>query len=175
VSSLDLVLPRYITEELASPVFLTAIWDTLGVVDLQGNPACQLALPWNIFDSNVSDSSYGLSNGTSPYVPTRRGQVLDMVLQVAGDFTVITSDPEKSGVIHGTDVSGGSSKELFVWQNRPQWTNMYGTSFQLECHSGTATVEIYTWEGLWKSFAATTMPISLTALPENNTLMFVCG
>eukprot|EP00045_Choanoeca_perplexa_P005600 m.47202 g.47202 ORF g.47202 m.47202 type:complete len:447 (+) comp13209_c0_seq2:2-1342(+) len=165
---------KYITEELAAPVFLTAIWDTLGVVDLEGNPANQLALPWNIFNSNVSDPNYGMANGTSPYSPTRRGQVLNLVLQVAGDFTIVSSDPEGTGVLRGIDVAEDSTRELFVWQNVPKWTNMYGTSFVLECDTGTSSVDVYTWEGLWKSVKATTMPMNLTGLPKNNTLMFVC-
>ena len=155
-------------------MFLTAIWDALGVVDAQGNPASQLALPWNVFNSNVSDDSYGMANGTSPYIPTRRGEVLDLVLQVAGDYTIVASDPQTTGVLHATATNNGSDKELFVWQNRPEWTSMYGTSFQLDCASTTATVEVYTWQGLWNSQVATKMPMTLTALPKNETLMFIC-
>lgn len=165
----------YITEEQAAPVFLTALWDTLGVVDLQGNPANQLALPWNLFNSNVSDADFGMANGTSPYVPTLRAQVLALVLQVAGDLTVVASDPEASGVLHATSSDAmAPGSEVFVWQNRPWWSNMAGSSFSLNCRAATSTVNIYTWQGLWKTLTASAMPMQLTGLPTNTTLMFQC-
>ena len=162
---------RAVSDDVAAAGFLTALWDALTVVGRDGNRVTQFVMPWNIFNLASKDESYGLTAQLSPRTPTARGKVLAMVCELTRGMEFISADPKNSGV----SVLAGNGRTLWVWQNRPGWSNLAGTSFTLtDIPAGTTTVEIYGWDGLRKTVSTRGQTtLALNALSANETLILV--
>jgi len=163
---------REVTEDEAAKGFLTAIWDNLGVVKNDGStPATLLAFPWNIFHLSEKDGNYGLCESVLPWKPTRRGEVLRMVLELTDGMAFTRFDPKGTG----TFVLESPGRKLWVWQNRKGWTKSRGTTFAVEgIPAGATVLEVYGWDGLRKTVpVAGRDTIALDGLPEDETSMFV--
>lgn len=162
---------RVVSEEEAAAGFLTALWDALTVVGNDGQRVTQFVMPWNIFNLTSKDHEYGLATQLSPWTPTARGKVLAMVCELTRGMDFKSVDPKGSGV---TVLEGGGRK-LWVWQNRPGWSKLTGTSFTLtDLPAGTTTVEIYGWDGLRKTERTGGEPkLTINDLPAGETLLFI--
>lgn len=162
---------RLVTEDEAAAGFLTALWDALTVVGQDGRRATQFVMPWNIFNLASKDENYGLAEQFPPWTPTARGKVLKMVCELAHGMEFQSVDPKGSGV----SVLEGGGRKLWVWQNRPGWSKLAGTSFTLtDLPTGTKAVEVYRWDGLRKTEqAGGESRLTFTGLPTNETLLFV--
>lgn len=137
---------RQVSEEQAACGFLTAIWDSLGVVGGDGSAhVARLAFPWNIFHRAEKDDHYGMSHSLQPYRPTARGEVLRLVLRLTRGMTFVSLDPRGTGVF----VLQGEGRKLWVWQNRKGWSSLRGTRFEVRGIPPQATrLEVYGWDGL---------------------------
>ncbi|MBL7106173.1 MAG: hypothetical protein ISS77_01025 [Phycisphaerae bacterium] len=164
---------REVTEEQASAGLLTGIWDNLGVVKNDGHaPATVFAMPWNIFALESSDHNYGLSLQQDPWIPTMRGKVLQMVLNITSGMQFVSLDPYGTGVY----VLRGNGKKLWVWQNRNKWTNIYLNSFTLtDIPAGATNIFVYSWNGLMKIVPVNGQTeVEINDLQKEQTYMFLC-
>jgi hypothetical protein len=136
---------RAVTEEAAAKGFLTALWDTLGVVGSDGaTPRTKIAFPWNIFNRSTDDAEFGICTELEPWTPTARGEVLRMVARLAAGKRFVSSAPRTLGVF----VLEGGGAKLWVWQNRNGWTNRPGESFTVEgIPAGTRELAEYGYGG----------------------------
>ena len=161
---------RAVSEDQAAAGFLTALWDALTVVGRDGNRVTQFVMPWNIFNLATKDENYGLTANPSPWTPTARGKVLAMACKLARGMKFTSVDPKNTGV----SVLAGDGRKLWVWQNRPGWSNIAGSSFTLiALPADTTTVDIYGWDGLRKTVsAAGQTTLTLDDLSPNETLIF---
>jgi hypothetical protein len=162
---------RETTEEQAAKGFLTAIWDTVGVVGNRGQRIARLAFPWNIFHTSDRDPVFGMAKTTEPYAPTKRGAVLRMVLELTEGMEFVTLDPRRKG----TFVLEGAGKKLWVWQNRKGWTVRHGSEITI---TGIPTrakrLEIHGWDGMRRSGATRgRSKITITRLALGETHMFL--
>ena len=168
----DRARPR-MTEADAAKGFLTGLWDNLGVVGGDGKTGVTaLAFPWNLFNDTRRDREFGMSTALDPWTPTARGRVLQMVLKLAEGMEFVSRDPRKAGVF----VLRGRSRTLWVWQNRPAWTDRTGDAFAIaDLPRGTSKVEIYGWDGLRRTVPVRPGGTALTisGLPTGETLMFL--
>ncbi len=143
---------RLITEEQAAKGFLTALWDALGVVGDDGQRVTQFVLPWNIFNLATKDNAYGLCTRLDPWTPTARGKVLRMVCQLTDGMQFVACRPKGKGEF----VLEGRGRKMWVWQNRPAWTDHPGSSYRVAGigHAAT-TLQVYrynSWDGPWRTF-----------------------
>ncbi|GAA3408162.1 hypothetical protein ACFFNY_12355 [Paenibacillus hodogayensis] len=163
---------RGVTEEEAAKGFLTAFWDSVGVVKKDGQTsASRLAFPWSLFKSQAADPLYGLNTSLTPWTPTARGQTLERALAAAEGMALVSADPKQTGEY----VLEGAGKKMWVWQNRPYWTNHPGTSYTVSgIPAGSDRLEVIGWDGIRQ-----TLPLSgqtsytVTGLAENETYMIV--
>jgi hypothetical protein len=120
---------RLVNETQAAAGFLTAFWDSFGVVDGAGAPVTAFVMPWNLFNLNTSDTDYGMAVSDDPYVPTARGVTLAYAtaLLAACDWEWAAADPRASGVYNLTastcDGGRAGGASLWAWQALPGWTN----------------------------------------------------
>ena len=136
----------FMSEEIAAKGFLTGIWDHVGVVRNDGaTRATQFAFPWNIFLTASEYPHYGLALQLDPWTPTARGRVLQMVIEKTSGMTFESLDPKRKGEY----MLIGPGKKMWVWQNRPHWTNHPGTSYTINgIPRGAVKIEVYGWDGL---------------------------
>ncbi len=128
---------------VAASLFLTALWDELGVVGRDGHtPVTQLAFPWNLGDISA-EPPYAMALGEKPWQPDRRAEVLRRVLKLAGDMTFVTLDPN----LTGTFVLSGPGGELHVWQDRPDWTDHPGTTWDVIAPNWAGEAQLWDWRG----------------------------
>jgi hypothetical protein len=165
---------RMVTEDQAARGFLTALWDALGVVDAKGRRITQFVMPWNIFHLTDKDIHYGLCTKLTPWTPTGRGKVLQLVCRVSKDMEFVSCDPRNKG----TFVLEGTGRKLWVWQNRTGWTDKPGTTFILKGIPKQSTkLEVYrynSWNKPWKELDVSGKDsVELTNLPPDETLMFL--
>lgn len=161
-------------EQLAN-YFLTAIWDSLGVVKNDGHsPATRFAMPFSLLLTPEEDPWYGLFSGKTDASTglTARANVLRMVSKLTSGMYFEYLDPK----VTGTYVLSGSFKKVWVWQNRKEWTNQPGTEFTISGIPSYATkIYIYRWSGLWKTIGLKQSVASyrITGLVPEETYMFV--
>lgn len=132
-------------ENVAAKLFLTAIWDNLGVVGAKGQPITVFAFPWDLAETGKElGLGYAMAASDSPWSPEERSRVLKRVLALAGDMTILSSDPYHSGTMH----LSGPKGDLFVWHNRRGWTDLSGGRWQIDLPPGARRVELWGWDGL---------------------------
>ena len=142
---------REIPEDEAAHVFLTALWDALGVVGNRGQPVTRFVMPWNLFHLAAKDEHYGLCEGLDPWQPTARGKVLRLVCGLAKGMEFTACRPKG----HGEFVLAGNGRTLWVWQNREAWTDRPGHSYAVkDIPAAAQTLEVYrwnSWSGPWRT------------------------
>ncbi|NUP99329.1 MAG: hypothetical protein HUU35_05680 [Armatimonadetes bacterium] len=162
---------RVVTEDEAAKGFLTALWDALTVVGKQGQRVSRFVMPWNILNTTVQDEHYGLSVQLQPWVPTARGEVLRRLAALTRGLEFVSVDPKQTGV----SVLAGQGRTMWVWQNRPNWSTLAGSRFELnDLPPGATRVEVHTWSGLRCSVPVEgRRRLTLTDLPTDETLMML--
>ena len=157
-------------ERLAS-LFLTALWDHLGVVG-SDSPASAtvIAFPWNLVNTGVKvEAGYAMATHVNPWRPDIRSQVLRRVMDLAGDMRFVSLDPRGSGRF---ELEGGG-RRLYVWQNRPDWTDRPGREWRLDLPAGRAVAELWGWEGLRRKLNVEGGPLVLSGLAGDETVMLL--
>lgn len=162
-----------LTEEDAARGLLTGIFDHLGVVGSDGKTGVtRLALPWNLFHAPAGDPQFGLAAQLDPYTPTARGRVVKMTLALTTGMRFVSRDPKRTGVF----VLRNAKKTLWVWQNRPQWTDRPKTSFTITgVPRGATTIGVYGWDGLRRTapVARGASSLSVNDLAVGETYLFL--
>ena len=92
---------------------------------------------------------------------------MQQVLELAGDMTIVSSDPLKSGTLH----LSGEKADLYVWHNRRDWTDRLGTTFTLDLPDWARTVELWGWDGLREAHPAQGGSFTFQGLAEGETYM----
>ncbi len=154
---------------VAAKLFLTAFWDEMGVVRADGgSSATVLAFPWNLADTEQSKNPADAMAATeNPWSPDARAAVLAMVLRIAGDMTFTWLDPHATG----TYALEGDKGLLFVWQDRPGWTDVPGKSWVVQLPDWATTAELWAWDGLRKTIAVHGGRFVVRGLSGNETYM----
>jgi hypothetical protein len=156
---------------LAASLFLTAFWDEAGVVGNDRHMSVsRLAFPWNLGDTGaIEGPGYAMAAGSDPWLPDKRAEVLTMILKLAGDMTFSELDPLGTG----TYVLTGTNGELHVWQNRPDWTNRLGSTWDIPAPQWATEAELWGWNGLLRKLKPRDGHVVATDLPENQTYMML--
>jgi hypothetical protein len=155
-------------ETLTAKLFLTAIWDNLGVVGAEGRPATVFAFPWALADTpEVDGPAYAMAVSGDPWQPEERAKVLKRVLDLAGDMTIVSSDPYGAGTMH----LKGANGDLFVWHNRLGWTNLTDGRWPIRLPEGARKVELWGWDGLRSIHDVSGDSFVFEALPAGETYM----
>ncbi len=164
---------RKVTEQQAAVGFLTAIWDALGVVGDQGQSVTEFVFPWNIFHTTERDEYYGLCTQLDPWTPTARGEVLQLVTRLTQGMEFVALAPRDRGEF----ILEGDGRKLWVWQNRPYWTDRPGSSYTItDLPADARRLEICGWDGLRRSIdLAGQKSLTLDDLAENETWMFLAS
>ncbi len=164
---------RKVTEDEAAQGFLTALWDGLTMTGNSGQRVSDFVLPWNIFNTTDRDEHYGLCTQLEPWTPTARGKVLQMVCRLTRAMEFASCDPKGTGV----SVLAGGGHKLWVWQNRPGWSSLAGTEFDLrEVPADAVRVDVYGWDGLRQTVPLSNQSsLKLSGLPTGETLMFLAA
>lgn len=155
-------------ENYAARMFLTALWDNIGVTRNNGTPATQLAFPWSLFP--VEDV-YTMSQQLSPFQPRARARTWQLVLELTRGMSLISSDPDNTGVI----VLSGGARKMWVFQNWPGWSSLAGTSFVVNgIPQGARVLKVYDWSGNIRTLDCSgKSSVTVTGLAPKNTVMFV--
>lgn len=137
-------------DDLMGSLFLTAVWDQLGIQKANGSSATVIAFPWNLSDTpRVDGPAYAMATHENPWMPDVRSKVLQTVVDLARDMTFVELDGMRSGTL----VLEGSKSRLIVFQDRPGWTDKpAGQPWVVEVPSWAATAELWGWDGKRKSF-----------------------
>ncbi|RAI40362.1 hypothetical protein CH341_23940 [Rhodoplanes roseus] len=155
--------------KLAASLFLTAIWDHLGVVGAdRKRSATVLALPWNLGDTvRVDGPAYAMADTENPWTPDPRAVVLRTVMQLAGDMRFTALDPLDTGMFR----LESDEAILLVWQNRPGWTDKPGRTWTVDLPDWARTAELWGFDGLRTVFPVHGGPNSVDVAQENETYM----
>jgi hypothetical protein len=76
----------------------------------------------------------------------------------------------------GEYVLSSATQTMWVWQDRPSWSNHHGTSYTVTgIPASTTKIDVYGWDGLRSSVAlnGSTATTTINNLPGNETYMFV--
>lgn len=142
---------REISEDEAARMFVTALWDALGVVGNRGQPVTRFVMPWDLFHTAEKDEHYGLCTQLDPWQPTARGQVLRLVCRLAKGMDFAACPPKGPGEF----VLEGQGRTMWVWQNREAWADHPGTAYTVKgLPAGAHTLEVYrwnSWSGPWRT------------------------
>ena len=154
--------------KLAARLFLTALWDELGVVRADGkSSATVLAFPWNLGDTDRIDGpAYAMAISEAPWKPDPRGQVLQMVMKLAGDMTFLALDP-RAGLFTLEDTTA----QLIVWQDRPGWTDKPGPVWEIQLPAWARSAELWGWDGRRSDVRVEGGKAVITGLGGNETYM----
>ena len=154
--------------KLAARLFLTALWDELGVVRADGSSAVVLAFPWNLADTGRTKDEliYAMANHANPWVPDLRANVLRSVLKLSGDMRFVSLDPRA-----GTYALEGKSGRLLVWQDLPGWTDSPGTRWEVTPPAWATSAELWGWNGLRRRVPVSQANIVIDGLDGNETYM----
>eukprot|EP01037_Dinobryon_pediforme_P015537 gene15537-15684_t len=157
--------------KLAASLFLTALWDEMGVVGTDRHKmVSQLAFPWNLGDTGkIEGPPYAMAARENPWTPDARSQVLKMVLELAGDMALTQADPTASG----TFTAEGPAGKMHIWQNRLDWTDRFGTHWDMAVPDWAKDAELWGWNGLIRHVTPQSGHISLDDLPANETYMLL--
>ncbi len=156
-------------ENRAASLFLTAIWDNFGVVGKKGQPITAFAFPWALGDTpEIDGPNYAMATAGTPWSPEERSKVLRRVLDLAGDMTLLSSDPYKSGTLH----LKGPKGDIFVWHNRRGWTDLSGGRWTIDLPPGATRLELWGWDGIREIHQVSDRSrFSFEALPGGETYM----
>ncbi len=130
---------------LLARLFLTAIWDEMGVVHRDRHAsATVLAFPWNLGDTDrVDGPAYAMAATEDPWSPDSRAKVLRNVLHLAGDMIFVALDPKGSGTFE----LEGPRGHLYVWQDLPGWTDKPGSTWIVNVPQGGELAELWGFDG----------------------------
>ena len=158
-------------EKTAARLFLTAIWDHLGVVRSDGrSPATVLAFPWYLADAgDIEGPAYALAAGRSPWKPEARAKVLAMVLRLAGDMTFTALDPLQTG----TYELAGKRKRLYVFQDLAGWSSKAGKSWTVKLPGWARKAGLWAYDGLRKTYKVHGGTFTINGLAGNETYMLL--
>lgn len=149
-------------------LFLTAIWDNLGVQKADGSSATVLAFPWNLADTgSIEGPAYAMAAGADPWKPDVRAKVLKMVADLAGDMRFVSLDPRGSGSF----VLEGADARLVVFQDRPGWSDSPGADWTVAAPPWARSAELWGWDGLRRTLAVTDGTIAVKGLAGDETFM----
>lgn len=155
-------------DDTLGALFLTAVWDHLGVQRTDGSSATVLAFPWNLFDTGrIEGPAYAMATHENPWKPDVRAKVLKTVIDLAGDMTFVELDPHRSG----TFVLEDAEARLAIFQNRPGWTDMPGSTWTVTLPPWAKTAELWGWDGLRRKLTVSGEKVVVTGLNENETYM----
>lgn len=156
-------------EALQGSLFLTAVWDQLGVQKVDGSSATVLAFPWNLFDTgSVEGPAYAMATHADPWMPDVRSEVLKRVVDLAGDMTFVALDGKRSGTLTLED----DTSRLVVLQERPGWTDReQGSPWTVAVPPWAVTGELWGWDGLRRTYPVEGMPSLSLDVPGNETYM----
>ena len=165
---------REISEDEAARMFLTALWDALGVVGAGGARVSEFVMPWNIFNLESKDEHYGLAASRDPWRPTARGKVLRLVCRLAKGMEFTVCRPREKGEF----VLDGAGRRMWVWQNRKGWTDRPGTSYTVEeIPAGARTLEVYRWNSWTQPWRTVNLggkqSVTVDGLEVGETYMFL--
>ncbi|HEV7415793.1 MAG TPA: hypothetical protein VGN98_06530 [Tianweitania sediminis] len=156
-------------DALIGSLFLTAVWDQLGVRKNDRSPATVLAFPWNLADTpRVDGLAYAMAVEENPWKPDVRSKVLKQVLELAGDMTFVELDGPGSG----TMTLEGDGARLIVLQNREGWTDrVVGEPWTVAVPPWATSAELWGWDGLRETQAVDGMTSVTFQLSGNETYM----
>jgi hypothetical protein len=125
-------------------LFLTALWDELGVVGKDGkSSAAVFAFPWNLGDTGkIEGPGYAMAAGEAPWKPDPRSKVLQLVMKLAGDMKFVSLDPA-AGLLTLENDTG----QLIVWQDLPGWTDKPGPVWEVQLPAWARGAELWGWDG----------------------------
>ncbi len=153
--------------KLAARLFLTALWDQVGVVRADGSSATMLALPWNLCDTpRIDGPSYAMAESEAPWRPDPRAVTLRYVLQIAGDMKLTSLDPKG-----GRYTLEGEAGQLLVWQNLPGWTETPGAVWDVQLPPWARAAELWAWDGKRRDVAIADSKAKVTGLSGKETYM----
>lgn len=168
------------TEDDSGQGLLTTLWDYLGATRADGRtPATEFVLLFAIHKtpSDGYQAQFGLSESFTPWVPTPRGKVLQMLCTLGEHMELRSCDPD----LKGEYVLEGNGRKLWVWQNLVGWTDRPGSSYVIDNISPGATQLQVLRYNSWTNGAAdpyktvalnNQTSVTVSGLPENETLMF---
>jgi hypothetical protein len=153
---------------LNASLFLTALWDELGVVRADGRASATiLAFPWNLGDTGkIEGPGYAMAAGEAPWKPDPRAKVLQMVLKLAGDMTFVSINPA-TGLMTLEDKNG----QLIVWQDLPGWTDKPGPVWEVQLPAWARSAELWGWDGRRRDVDVNGGKAVVTGLAGNETYM----
>ena len=160
-----------LNDEDESKLFLTMLWDQLGVVKDSGEPATEFAMVWSLFNLTASDKRHGMVKDLISWKPAMRTDTMKLVLDLAKGMRITHRDPKGEGKY----VLNGKKKKMWVWQNYPGYTNKLGTKFTVTHIPKWATkLEVYGYDGLRKSYSLSGKKFhNVTGLALEETYMFI--
>lgn len=157
--------------QLASRLFLTGLWDNMGVVHRDGrSSATVLAFPWNLADTGrIEGPAYAMAASENPWAPDPRAGVLRTVLHLAGDMSFTALDPHRTG----TYALEGPEGSLYVWQDLPGWTDSPGRTWEIELPAWAHAAELWGFDGLRRTFSVHGGKNSIDVGDDDQTFMLL--
>lgn len=154
--------------KVSARLFLTALWDNLGVVRADGkSSATMFAFPWNLADTGrIEGPGYAMAAGERPWTPEARSKVLRMVLKLAGNMKFVSLDPS-AGLFTLED----GRDRLIVWQDLPGWTDKPGPVWEVQLPGWAHRAELWGWDGHRRDVEVDAGKAVITGLAGNETYM----
>lgn len=159
------------SEDEAGKLFLTLLWDQLGVIKNSGQGATKLSMAWTMFDLSSKNKAYGMADSLNPWRSATRAEVMKLAIGLSKNMKFIHRDPKKRGLY----ILKNEKKKLYVWQNLEKWTNTPGTNRKLTHIPVSATkLKVYGWDGLRKTYPLSQQTsYTITNLSPQETYMFL--
>ena len=157
-----------VVEDTAAKHLFTMIWDNLGVCGSDSHTVVsRMALIWGHFDTAYST---GIAHNINPWTPKSRGKTWEMTLNLISHCDFTYADPLDEGIY----ILEGVEKKIWVWQNRLQWSSIFGEHFTLhDIPPGTEKIYHYTWAGLQDSFEVPTTDPEIGPLKKGESHLFL--